>query len=147
MNHNQNFINDLQRGNDIEKYILQKIKNKYPCAVLIEGKHKYYDIFIPETDKKLEIKGDYKSNETGNIIIELMMYDKASALLTTRADYWIIYTGKEILYIEPIKIIECIILNNIECKKILGNGDNRTKMACLIPINLLKKYIFHNDHI
>ena len=34
------------------------------------------------------------------------MYDKPSALLTTKADYWIIFTGQELLYITPIKIIQ-----------------------------------------
>jgi hypothetical protein len=136
-----NFEKDLARGHEIEKYILEKIKKKYPCAVLIEGSHKYYDLFIPETDKKIEIKGDYKSKETGNIIIELMMYGKTSALLSTKADYWVIYTGDEIFWIEPKKIIECIILNNIRSKTLTGDGDIEPKTACLIPVDTFKKYV------
>ena len=38
----------------------------------------------------------------------LMMFEKPSALLTTKADYWVVYTGKELLWITPIKINECI---------------------------------------
>ena len=71
------------------KNYLKTVQTKYPCAVLIDGKFKEYDLFIPEKNKKIEIKGDYRSCETGNIIIELMMFDKPSALLTTKADYWI----------------------------------------------------------
>ena len=107
-NSTQNFKKDLQRGRKIEEKILDICKQKYPCSVLIDGKFKDYDLFIPETNKKLEIKGDYRSCETGNIIIELMMFGKPSALLTTKADYWVVYTGKELLWITPIKIIECI---------------------------------------
>ena len=136
------FLKDLKRGQDIELFLLNKIKKRYPCAILIDGKFKDYDLFIPETNTKIEIKGDYKSCETGNIIIELSMYDKPSALLATKADYWIIFTGKELLYITPIKIIECIIINNILSRKLTGFGDSQPKIACLIKIDLFKEYCF-----
>ena len=107
-NPTDNFKKDLQRGREIEEKILSICREKYPSSVLINGKFKDYDLFIPETNKKLEIKGDYRSCETGNIIIELMMFGKPSALLTTKADLWVIYTGLELLWITPKKIIECI---------------------------------------
>lgn len=137
-----NFQKDLQIGREIEYKVLNIIKNTYPCAVLIDGKFKDYDLFIPETNKKIEIKGDYRSKDTGNIIIELMMFEKPSALLTTKADYWIVYTGLEFLWIEPIKIFECIIVNNIMSRSLIGKGDSDRKIACLIPIDLFKKYCF-----
>ena len=108
---------------------------------MVPGKFKPYDIFIPEKDLKIEVKVDYKSQETGNIIIELFMFGSPSALLSTKADYWIIYTGKETMWITPNKIVECIILNNIRSQKILGEGDSEKKLACLIPINIFKRYI------
>jgi hypothetical protein len=46
-----NFKKDLQRGRDIENLILNKVRQKSPCAVLIDGKFKDYDLFIPETNK------------------------------------------------------------------------------------------------
>ena len=141
-NSTQNFNKDLQRGRKIEEKILNICKQKYPCSVLIDGKFKDYDLFIPETNKKLEIKGDYRSCETGNIIIELMMFGKPSALLTTKADYWVVYTGKELLWITPIKIIECITINNISSRTLTGQGDTASKVACLIPIETFKKYCF-----
>ena len=141
-NSTQNFKKDLQRGRKIEEKILNICKQKYPCSVLIDGKFKDYDLFIPETNKKLEIKGDYRSCETGNIIIELMMFGKPSALLTTKADYWVVYTGKELLWITPIKIIECITINNISSRTLTGQGDTASKVACLIPIETFKKYCF-----
>lgn len=142
INSTQNFKKDLQRGRKIEEKILDICKQKYPCSVLIDGKFKDYDLFIPETNKKLEIKGDYRSCETGNIIIELMMFGKPSALLTTKADYWVVYTGKELLWITPIKIIECITVNNINSRTLTGQGDTASKVACLIPIETFKKYCF-----
>ena len=142
INSTQNFKKDLQRGRKIEEKILDICRQTYPCSVLIDGKFKDYDLFIPETNKKLEIKGDYRSCETGNIIIELMMFGKPSALLTTKADFWVIYTGLELLWITPKKIIECIIVNNINSRTLTGQGDTASKVACLIPIETFKKYCF-----
>jgi hypothetical protein len=140
-NTSKSFQKDLLVGQDLENSILKSIRKKYPTAVLVPGKFKPYDIFIPEKDLKIEVKVDYKSQETGNIIIELFMLGSPSALLSTEADYWIIYTGKETMWITPNKIVECIILNNIRSQKILGEGDSEKKLACLIPINIFKRYI------
>jgi hypothetical protein len=142
INSTANFQKDLKRGRIIEEKILVTCREKYPCSVLIEGKFKDYDLFIPETNKKLEIKGDYRSCETGNIIIELMMFGKPSALLTTKADYWVVFTGLELLWITPIKIFECITVNNINSRTLTGQGDTASKVACLIPITTFKKYCF-----
>jgi len=142
INSTENFKKDLQRGRKIEEKILDICRQKYPCSVLIDGKFKDYDLFIPETNKKLEIKGDYRSCETGNIIIELMMFGKPSALLTTKADFWVVYTGLELLWITPRKIIECITVNNINSRTLTGQGDTASKVACLIPIETFKKYCF-----
>lgn len=139
------FQKDLLAGQELENKILKSIHKKYPSAVLIPGKFKPYDIFIPEKDLKVEVKVDYKSQETGNIIIELYMFGKPSALLSTKADYWIIHTGVENLWIKPKKILECILLNNIKVQDILGDGDDQTKKACLVPIKLFKKYIIDNN--
>lgn len=139
------FQKDLLTGQELENKILKSFHKKYPSAVLIPGKFKPYDIFIPEKDLKVEVKVDYKSQETGNIIIELYMFGKPSALLSTKADYWIIHTGVENLWIKPKKILECILLNNIKVQDILGDGDDQAKKACLIPINLFKKYIIDNN--
>ncbi len=135
------FCKDLLVGQDLENSILNSIRRKYPTAVLVPGKFKPYDIFIPEKNLKIEVKVDYKSQETGNIIIELFMFGKPSALLSTEADYWIIETGKQTMWVKPKKIIECIMINNIRSQEILGNGDDQKKIACLIPIELFKRYI------
>jgi hypothetical protein len=68
------------------------------------------------------------------------MFNKPSALLTTEADFWIIETGKQIFWITPKKIIECIMINNIKSQSILGRGDDQEKIACLIPIDIFKRY-------
>ncbi len=135
------FKKDLAVGHEIENKVLISLRKKYPTAVLVPGKFKPYDIFIPEKNLKIEVKVDYKSQETGNILVELFMFNKPSALLSTEADFWIIETGVETMWITPRKIIECIMINNIESRDIIGNGDDQKKIACLIPLQLFKKYI------
>tara|TARA_R100001198_G_C5232613_1_gene211373 strand:- start:1235 stop:1666 length:432 start_codon:yes stop_codon:yes gene_type:complete len=135
------FKKDLAVGHEIENKVLISLRKKYPTAVLVPGKFKPYDIFIPEKNLKVEVKVDYKSQETGNILVELFMFNKPSALLSTEADFWIIETGTETMWITPRKIMECIMINNIESRDIVGNGDDQKKIACLIPLQLFKKYI------
>ena len=137
-----NFKKDLGRGRKIENMILSNIQIKYPSAVLVDGKFSKYDIFIPENNYKIEVKYDLKSQETNNIVIELFMFNKPSALLATSAHLWVIYTGKEYLWIKPIKIFECIMLNNIQSREITGNGDLNTKKVCLVRLDLLKNYCY-----
>nr|BAR25687.1 hypothetical protein [uncultured Mediterranean phage uvMED]BAR25730.1 hypothetical protein [uncultured Mediterranean phage uvMED] len=139
-NSQEAFYSDLIIGKNIEKKVLSSIQKKYPSAVLIPRKFSKYDIFVPEVDKKIEVKFDYKSQETKNILIELFMFKKPSALLATEADYWAIDTGKEVMWTTPKKILECILINNIRSQKITGDGDTQAKIACLIPIKLFKKY-------
>ena len=76
-----------------------------------------------------------------------MMFDKPSALLTTKADYWVIFTGKESLWTTPMKIVECITTNNISSRTLTGQGDAASKLACLIPIEVFKKYCFKIESI
>lgn len=137
----QAFKKDLLVGQEVEKKLLASIQKKYPTAVLVPGKFKPYDIYIPENDLKVEIKADFKSKETGNILIELMMFGEPSALLTTEADFWIFDTGDEIMVTTPSLIMECIMVNNVPSQDILGDGDSQKKRACLIPIDLFKKYL------
>ena len=65
------FEEALKHGNIVEKIFLTRLKNKYPKSILIEGFFKDFDIYVPETDTKYEIKSDIKSNETGNYLIEV----------------------------------------------------------------------------
>ena len=139
----QAFKRDFSVGHESEENILKKIREKYPTAVLVPGKFKPYDIFVPEKDLKVEVKVDLKSQETKNILIEIKMFNQPSGLLTTEADFWIIYTGIEYLWTKPAMILECIIMNNIPSQKILGNGDSVTKDACLIPVDIFKKYLLN----
>lgn len=131
------FYEDLDRGKKIENKSLNVIRKKYPCASLIDA-FKGYDIWIPETHKSVEVKYDPMSNETGNIVIEIEMNGKASALITTTADYWLFYDDHVFRLMKPISIINCIFQLKLQYVEFVGNGDSSAKKAFLVP----KKNLF-----
>jgi hypothetical protein len=133
------FQQDLSRGINIENKLLEIIRKKYPSASLIH-KYKGYDIWIPETNKSIEVKYDPMSNQTGNIVIEIEMFDKSSALITTKADYWVFYDDNKFVSIKPMDIVNCIFLNKLIYKEFIGNGDTKSKKAFLVPKEILFKY-------
>lgn len=133
------FKQDLQRGIDVEQKVLAILKKTYPSASLID-KYKGYDIWIPETHKSVEVKYDPMSNTTGNVVVEVWMYEKPSALLTTTADYWVFHDDNLFVSIPPRRIFECIMLNEIPLRVFTGKGDTVSKKAYLIRKELLFSY-------
>ena len=130
---------DLGVGIAIEDLVLAKIRTKYSTARRVHGL-KEYDILIPEIEKRVEVKFDQKSRETGNFLIEIQMFGKPSALLTTTADVWCIYNGVDFLWIKPMRIVECILFNDLRWCEVVGRGDTTAKKAYLITDRLLRNY-------
>lgn len=132
------FHEDLDRGLDIERRVLDIVKKKYPSASLID-KFKGYDIWIPELHKSVEVKYDPMSNETGNIVVEIEMNGKLSALSTTTADFWIFHDDKVFVIMKPMSIVNCIFQNKLQYVEFIGQGDKSSKKAFLVPKGLLFK--------
>ena len=137
---NNTFKEDLIVGQEVESLVLDKIKNKYPKAYSIKGYCKEYDIWIPELDYGIEVKQDAKSNYTGNIVIEIEMFNKPSALITTKAKYWIFYDQKKFVSIEVRDIYNCILQNQYKYVEFIGKGDTEKKKAFLVDKEILYSY-------
>ena len=133
------FKRDLERGIEVERKVLEIIRKKHPCATLVDA-FKGYDIFIPELHKSVEVKYDEMSAKTGNICIEIMFNGKPSALLTTTADWWVIYDGQKYMRFTPMKIIECIFINKRVHQEFIGAGDSKLKTLFLLPKKILYPY-------
>ena len=133
------FKEDLEVGIAIEQKLVNILLKKYPSTTLI-NKFKGYDIWIPELHKSIEVKFDEKSKQTGNIVIEIEMYDKPSGLLSTTADYWVFYDGDKFISITPKDIIKCIFLLKLNFVEFVGNGDTVKKKAFLVPKDKLFNY-------
>ena len=127
------FHEALARGKQIEGLILSMIKPKYPKAHIIDGYFKEYDIYIPEKGFGVEVKCDEKSKYTGNLVIEVEFDGKKSALSTTKAEYWVFYTGEEIIWIEPQMLKELIL--SYPLVEFCGEGDTKYKKAYLVKKN------------
>lgn len=134
------FKKDLNRGIKVENLVLQRIQKKYPKTYRIEGYCKEYDLWIPEVEKGIEVKYDPMSNQTGNIVVEIEMFGKPSALMTTKADYWIFYDDNVFVWIKPSEIKKCIEENKLRTVKFTGRGDTHSKIAYLIKKELLFSY-------
>ena len=133
------FHQDLERGFEVEYTVLEIIRKKYPSASLINS-YKGYDIWIPELHKSVEVKYDPMSNETGNIVIEIEMNGKLSALSTTTADYWVFHDDHVFVIIKPMSIVNCIFQNKLQYVEFVGEGDRASKKAFLVQKKLLFQY-------
>jgi hypothetical protein len=139
MNPSEVFFRDLERGKAVEEKVLKIIKRKYPCACIVDG-FKGYDIWVPEIHKSIEVKYDPMSNDTGNMFIEIEFNNKASALITTTADYWIFHDDHKYILMTPMEIVNCIFINKLVHVNFIGKGDVKDKKGFLIPKETLFKY-------
>jgi hypothetical protein len=133
------FSKDLDIGLQIEKKVLAILQRKYKSASIVNA-HKGYDIWIPEIHKSVEVKSDQKSKYTGNIVIEIEMYDKPSGLMATEADYWVFYDGEMFVIMPTKNIFKCIFESKLQYIEFVGKGDTRSKKAFLVDKNTLFKY-------
>jgi hypothetical protein len=133
------FQKDLSRGIEVELMALAIIQKKYPCATLVSA-YKGYDIWIPELHKSVEVKYDPMSNETGNIVVEIEMNGKLSALSTSTADFWLFYDDYVFVMMNKMDIINCIFQNKLQYVEFVGNGDTVSKKAFLVKKSILFSY-------
>jgi len=130
-----------------EKEILKKILLKYPKAFIdnIGKANSDWDIFIPEINEGIEVKNDYESNYTGNLVIEVEMNGKLSALSITKAKYWVFITGYRYIWITPLEIYR-FLEQHFEYGRVsfIGNGDDKEKKAYLVNHDVFVKHIHNN---
>ena len=136
------FDEDLEDGHNAERDVLKLLQTKHPSAVIIPGYCKEMDIYVPEIHKRYEVKKDFKSKYTGNLVVEIFMYGKPSALMTSKADAWVFVTPYKYAFIERERIKDCIIENNLQFTKFVGKGDTEPKSAYLIKEGLLFNYAY-----
>lgn len=150
-----NFNKDIKTG-DAGESILHNflIKNKGAIYVgrseVSDGNHKEFDLkySFPKKNKTVvfEVKNDvyiqiprilpngvyYPGRDTGNIVIEFMVFGKPSGIMVTTADWWvyIFENKKEIWFIKVSDLKNLISENDFEIK--IG-GDSEDRFGRLIP--------------
>lgn len=138
-----NFDRDKKVGDKIEAAVLQMIKVKYPKAYIDNqrGKFSGWDIYVPELKSGVEVKGDYKSKQTGNICIEVEMFEKPSALSITESAWWIIVDGFCFIWVRPIDIYRYIEQKKLMRTRIFGKDDEFEKFVYLINRDAFIDYV------
>ena len=135
------FDKDLKKGHSSEERVLRIIQRRYPHAYRIEGKHSAFDIWVPEMEIAVEVKGDYRSQDTGNIVVEVNHpIGKPSGLLVTTADYWVHDTGKELIWIKPEQIKDCIIKHNYPYSDWAAGDDRYAKRVYFVRIEVYRTF-------
>jgi len=140
----KNFKGSLVIGHSSEDSVCARINKKYPKAYVKKGYCKGYDIYIPEIDKKIEVKQDKKSNFTNNIVVEVEMPPGTpSGLSTTESDYWVFDDGEIYMWITP-EILRQIVLP-MKTVEFTGRGDNTPKRAYLVKKDIIIKHALKVD--
>lgn len=131
---------DLEAGHNTEKEVLEYVRKKYPMAYRKKGYFKGYDLYVPEIQKSIEVKQDYKSEYTGNIVVEVEFNGKPSALSTTTADYWVFVSHRYLIWITPKQICDAIRKYKTKPVNFVGRGDTLSKKAYLVPTEHLIEF-------
>jgi len=139
---------ESKKAGDIgEVEILKKIQTEHPKAYIDDrGKaNSDWDIYVPELNYGIEVKNDYESFYTGNLVIEVEMNNKLSALSVTKAKYWVFITGLRYIWITPLDLYR-FLEQHFEYGRIpfTGSGDTKEKKAYLIKHDVFIKHIFNN---
>jgi hypothetical protein len=140
-------------GDFVEDEILKILQKKFSSAFNDNKKglkNKKWDLVIPETKKTIEVKADYISVGTGNLLVEVVGWDGDAGLTTTEADYWVFVTGFRKIWITPLEIyrfIETHPNSHTGRKSITGKTDSYDKLAYKINHNDFIKYIYKLDKI
>ena len=137
MKKKDNFDNDIILGEEAEYKLLAIIQKKYPKAYKIEGEFKAYDIYIPEIDKRIEVKRDIGSKDTPNFFIEYECNYKLSGLSSTLADSWAIYDEDNFHFIDTSILKTTVVHHGVRWEGIPKGGVSNVK-AYLINKELLK---------
>lgn len=127
------FNEALLYGKKVENLVLERVRESDPYALLIPGKFKQFDLYSPLSNTRVEIKSDIKSQETNNFLIEVYMYGKRSALLSTEADIWVLYDSINLIWVLPSDIKDLILERGYQQRLITGKGDDTAKRCYLIP--------------
>ena len=129
---NKGWNKDKEKGEEVEKRLVEYLKKKYPKTKKINGKFKDYDIEVPEENKTIEVKNDIGSIDTPNYFIEFSCNYKKSGIAATKADYWIIYDEVDVIWIKT-SILKTICGISGKYWKGIPKGSTTEVEACLIP--------------
>jgi len=107
---------------------------KYDLDLGLLGEKLTIDIL---TNKKIEVKTDYKALQTGNVFVEYFSRGKESGISVSKSDwYCFIISNDNIIFIKTEKLKDLCRKYLNTTKDVLG-GDNNTSAGILLPLKEL----------
>jgi len=132
-----------------ENEILKRVIKQYSLSYIdnIGKANSDWDIRVPEKDilntpYGIEVKMEYESKNTGNVVIEVMFDDRLSALSKTKASFWVFITGYQYIWIKPIEIYRFLEQHpEYQRARFMASGDTKFKIAYLPRLFRLLEYV------
>jgi hypothetical protein len=127
------FKDSYQAGSISEKAVLAYLQKKHPDAYIQKGYCKEYDIHIPSINIYIEVKQDFQSQYTGNILVENSFNGCPSGISTSGSD-WFVFVTRCNFYVITLEALKSLVKeDNIINKSFIGKGDKDPKTAYLVP--------------
>lgn len=140
------FKTDLEEAHGIEERLVVFLDKKYPSFDFHGfSNNKAYDCHftLEGIYYKLEIKSDYYTNTTGNIVLEYESRGKISGITTTQADliaYCVVTpTGLDI-YMFNTKKLKKLIKDEVYERKLIGGDPGSATKMYLFKLDNVKQY-------
>lgn len=136
------FLKDLDKSHGDVALVSKFLKTK-GATDLGDNHDKKYDIVFKLNNElhTIEVKHDYKFQDTGNVAVEFESRKKPSGIVTTTASLWCYVLGNDI-YISTTNRLKILIRTNTFPVK--PAGDNLSSLVYLIPmrdfLKVFKKY-------
>ena len=111
MNYNSDFRYDLDLGQLGEKLV--------------------FDVL---TNKKVEVKTDYKATQTGNVFIEYFSRGKESGIAISKSDFYCFVTSNENITFIETKKLKKLCRKYLDTNRDVKGGDNNTSCGILLPL-------------
>lgn len=140
-----NFLRDLSVARKTERYIAQKLEERYNLVLDGEiNQDSRYDIAVKNKQGKtifIEIKEDFTCQRTGNVVLEFFCRGKPSGIETTQSHLYIYKlhepTGVTSYWaVQTKKLKEAI--ENKQYFRIVNGGDNKTAKNYLFKLHVFK---------
>jgi hypothetical protein len=95
-----------------------------------------------DTTLFIEVKTDFMGYRTGNFALEYMSYSNDSGIVTSKADYYIIYIVDNKRNYNVYKVPKDFLYSKYEDKTLrrVSGGDNYMNRMVLVPIKQLANY-------
>ena len=126
---NQTWIPCLKAGEENEEYFLRMMIVIDKDIYKKKGYFKEYDFVLPNLNITIELKRDFKSDNTGNFAFEYECFKKKSGLAYTTADYFVV-VDKDNFYFFEVNDLKTFLRDNWNyIRKVEGGDSNASKMA------------------